>query len=81
MQKKEPIMVVWCELKIPSLEISVWHHLASLVMPNSYPHNGSFNPHLTTIKDSYILFADGQIVSLRVFHFHPNFHFHPKTQN
>ena len=50
-------------------------------MPNSYPHNGSFNPHLTTIKDSYILFADGQIVSLRVFHFHPNFHFHPKTQN
>ena len=28
---------------------------ASLVMPNSYPHDGIFNPHITTIKDSYIL--------------------------
>ena len=26
-------------------------------MPNSYPHDGIFNPHLTTIKDSYTLFA------------------------
>ena len=26
---------------------------ASLVMPNSYPRDGIFNPHLTTIKDSY----------------------------
>ena len=32
-------MVVWCELKIPSLRINVWHHSASLMiaMPiNSY---------------------------------------------
>ena len=27
----------------------------SLVMPNSYPGDGIFNQHLTTIKDSYIL--------------------------
>ena len=25
------------------------------VMPNSYPRDGIFNQHLTTIKDSYIL--------------------------
>ena len=47
MQKKS-IMVVQCELKILSLRITVWHHSASLVMPNSYPHNGIFNPHLTS---------------------------------
>ena len=48
-------MVVRCKLKIPSLGITVRHHSAILVMPNSYPCNGIFNPHLTTIKDSYIL--------------------------
>ena len=53
MQEKESIMVVRCELKIPSLEITVRHHLASLVMPNSYPRDGIFNSHLTIIKDSY----------------------------
>ena len=42
MQEKESIMVVRCELKIPSLG-----------MPNSYPRDGFVNPHLTTIKDSY----------------------------
>ena len=31
------------------------HHSASFAMPNSYPRNGIFNPHLTTIKDSYTL--------------------------
>ena len=31
MQEKESIMVVWCELKIPSLRITVRHHSASLV--------------------------------------------------
>ena len=49
-------MVVRCELKIPSLGITVRHHSASLVMPNSYPRDGIFNPHLTTIKDSYNLY-------------------------
>ena len=42
--RKESIIVLRCELKIPSL-----------LMPNSYPRDGIFNPHLTTIKDSYNL--------------------------
>ena len=54
MQEKESIMVVRCELKIPSIGITVRHHSASLVMPNSYPRDGIFNPLFTTIKDSYI---------------------------
>ena len=37
MQEKESIMVVRNELKIPSLGMTVPHHLASLVRPNSYP--------------------------------------------
>ena len=55
MQEKESVMVVWCELKILSLRITVWHHSASLVMSNSYSHDRIFNPHLTTIKDPYNL--------------------------
>ena len=46
-------MVVWCELKILLLWITVQHHLAILVMPNSYPRDGIFIQHLITIKDSY----------------------------
>ena len=53
MQEKESVMVGRCELKIPSLGITVRHHSASLMMPNSYPRDGIFNPHITTIKDSY----------------------------
>ena len=56
MQEKEPITFVQCELKFLSLGITVvWHHSASLVIPNNYPHDGISNPHLTTIKSSYIL--------------------------
>ena len=48
MQEKESVMVLRCELKI--------HYLAiSLVISNSYPSDGIFNPHLTTINDSYNL--------------------------
>ena len=54
MQEKESVMVVRFELEIPSLEITVQHHSESLVMPNSYPRDGIFNPILTTIKDSYM---------------------------
>ena len=61
MQEKESVMVVQCELKIPTLGITVRHHSASLVMPNSYPRDGIFNPHLTTIKDSYIIASPGII--------------------
>ena len=53
MQEKESIMVVRYELKIPSLEITVRHHSASLVMTDSYSRDGILNPHLTAIKDSY----------------------------
>ena len=53
MREKESIMVVQCILKIRSLGVTVRHHSASLVMPNSCPRDGIFNPHLTTIKDSY----------------------------
>ena len=35
--------------------VTVRHHSTSLVMPNSYPDDGIFNQHLTTIKDSYNL--------------------------
>ena len=53
MQEKEPIMVVWCKLKVPSLRISVWHHSARLAMLNSYRRDRIFNPQLTAIKNSY----------------------------
>ena len=35
--------------------ITVLRHSTSLVLPNSFPRDGIFNQHLTTIKDSYIL--------------------------
>ena len=55
MHEKESVIAVRCELKIPLLGITVRHHSANLVMPNSYPRDGIFNPHLTTMTDSYIL--------------------------
>ena len=54
-QEKESIIVLRCELKIPSLGITVRHQSASLVMPNSYPRDGIFSQHLTIIKDPYSL--------------------------
>ena len=32
-----------------------------LVMPNSYPRDGMLSQHLTTIKDSYIVFLPIQL--------------------
>ena len=55
MPEKESVMVVRFELKIFSLVITVQHHSASLVMPNSYPRDGILNQNLKTIKDSYSL--------------------------
>ena len=40
-------------IEIPSLGTIVRHHAASFVLPNSYPHDGIFNMHLTAIKVSY----------------------------
>ena len=48
MQDKESIIIL-------SLGITVRHNSAYLVMPNSYPRDLIFNPHLTTIKESYQL--------------------------
>ena len=53
MQEKESIMGVRCGQKNLSLGITVCHHLASLVMPDSDLKDGFFYPHLTPMKDSY----------------------------
>ena len=66
MQEIESIMVR--KLKIPSLGITVRHHSGSLVMPNSYPHDGIFNPHLTTITDSYNQVAGAKAKDLQENH-------------
>ena len=34
--------------------VTVRHHEARWVMPNSYSRDGIFNRHLTTIKDAYL---------------------------
>ena len=52
MQEKEPIMIVWCKFKVPSLRITVWHHSASLAMLNSYRRDRIFNPQLKAIKNT-----------------------------
>ena len=52
MQDKESIMVDWSELKIRSIGIAGRHHSASLAMPNGYPRDRIFSPHLTIFKDS-----------------------------
>ena len=45
-------MVVKCKLKVPSFRLTVWHHTVSLMIQNSYPREGIFNPRLATIKES-----------------------------
>ena len=62
MQENESIMVVQCELRIPSLGMTVQHHTASLVMLNNYPRDRILSPHLKTIKDSYIHGISGIII-------------------
>ena len=60
MQKKKTPTYTGCSMRIEklihhwsSLGTTVRYHSANLVMPNSYPRDGTFSPHLTTIKDSY----------------------------
>ena len=50
-QEKESIMGVRGRLKNPSLAITVWHHSASLVMPDSDPRDGFL--YLLTMIDLY----------------------------
>ena len=44
-----------CEVRIENsvTRVTVRHHEACRVMPNSYPSDGIFNSHLTTIMDSF----------------------------
>ena len=42
------------ENSVTRVTLTVRHHSASQVMPNSYPRDGIVNPHLTTINDSYM---------------------------
>ena len=60
------IMVLRCALKNPSLMITVRHYSSSLLMSNSYPHDGIFNPTSPTIKFSYGLIL---FVSFKLFFF------------
>ena len=53
MQENEPIMIIRCKLKVPSLRITVWHHSASLAMLNIYRRDRIFNPQPTAIKNTY----------------------------
>ena len=55
MQEKESIMGVRGRQNNPSLGNTVWHHSASLVMPDSNPRDGFFCLPLTPMIDSYIL--------------------------
>ena len=53
-QEKESVMGVRGTQKNLSLAITVWHHSASLMMPDSDPQNGFFYLPLTPILDPYI---------------------------
>ena len=48
--KKQFIMVVWCNLKVPSLRITVRHYSARLAMLNSYRRDRILNLQLIAIK-------------------------------
>ena len=51
--KKYLSWVYGVDRKNPSLGITVRHHEASLVMPNSDPRDRFFNPHDTPTKATY----------------------------
>ena len=53
MQEKESIMGVRERQKNPSLAITVWHHSASLMMPESDHRDRFFYLSLTLMIDSY----------------------------
>ena len=50
--KKRNSLFVWMGLKNQSLMITVWHHKASLVMPNSDPWDRFIYPTLTLMMDA-----------------------------
>ena len=44
-----------CSVRIENsaTRVTIRHYSASFVMPNSYPRDEMFNPHITHMKDSY----------------------------
>ena len=46
-KKKESLMVVWCKFK-NFMTLDNLYHSATFVIPNSYPCEKIFNPHLST---------------------------------
>ena len=61
-QEKESVTGVRARQKNPSLVITVWYHLASLVMPDSEPWDRFFYLHLTPMIDPYNLWQSGSAV-------------------
>ena len=61
-QEKESIMGVRGRQKTLSIVITVWHHLASLVMPDSDPPYGFFYLPLTPVIVPYGLLWANQTV-------------------
>ena len=58
-KNKNPLFVsIRVGLKSPSLQITIYHHSASLVMPNGDPLDGLFYPTLALMMNSYILNAE-----------------------
>ena len=64
-QENESIIRVRVGEKNLSLEITVCHHSASLVMPNGDPRGQFFYPALTLIMDSCIL-SQGKISDILI---------------
>ena len=60
-QGKESTMGVRGKQKNPSLAVTVWHHSASLVMPDSDARNGFFYIPLTPMIDSYATLNESHV--------------------
>ena len=54
-KKKNPLFLRGWDIKNPSLGITVWHHSASLMMPNGDPRDIFFYHTFTLMMDSYIV--------------------------
>ena len=66
-QENESIMGVRDRWKNPSLAITVWHHMTSLVMPDSDPRDGCFYLPLTPMIDPYTADRSKAILLLQFF--------------
>ena len=78
-QEKEVIMGVRGTYKNPSFAITVWHHSARLVMPDSDPPDGVFYLPDTPVIDSYNNITS--VCHLRHCRFYPGCAFTDKQKN